>query len=31
MPHAFWYHFEFPETAEALQFMADFFDQKVGR
>ena len=31
LPHAFWYHFSFPETTEALQIMADFFDQKVGR
>jgi epsilon-lactone hydrolase len=31
MPHAFWYHFDFPETIEALQIMANFFDQKVGR
>jgi len=31
LPHAFWYHFQLPETREALQMMADFFDQKVGR
>jgi epsilon-lactone hydrolase len=31
LPHAFWYHFNFPETTEALQIMANFFDQKVGR
>jgi epsilon-lactone hydrolase len=31
LPHAFWYHFEFPETAEALQLMAQFFDEKVAR
>lgn len=31
LPHAFWYHFSLPETAEALQIMANFFDQKVGR
>ena len=31
MPHAFWYHFNFPETAEALQIMANFFDHEVGR
>jgi acetyl esterase/lipase len=30
LPHAFWYHFDFPETTEALQIMANFFDQKVG-
>jgi monoterpene epsilon-lactone hydrolase len=31
LPHAFWYHFNFPETTEALKIMANFFDQKVGR
>jgi acetyl esterase/lipase len=31
LPHAFWYHFNLPETAEALQIMANFFDQRVGR
>jgi monoterpene epsilon-lactone hydrolase len=31
LPHAFWYHFEFPETTEALELMAKFFDEKVGR
>lgn len=31
MPHAFWYHFEFFETQDALQQMAKFFDEKVGR
>ncbi len=30
LPHAFWYHFTFPETTEALEIMARFFDQKVG-
>jgi acetyl esterase/lipase len=30
MPHAFWYHFEFPETTEALNLMARFFNQKLG-
>jgi epsilon-lactone hydrolase len=30
LPHAFWYHFEFPETQEALTLMAQFLDQKVG-
>ncbi len=29
MPHAFWYHFEFPETQDALQQMAKFLDEKV--
>jgi len=31
LPHAFWYNFNLPETAEALQIMANFFDQRVGR
>jgi acetyl esterase/lipase len=31
LPHAFWYHFGLPETTEALEIMAHFFDQKVGR
>jgi acetyl esterase/lipase len=31
LPHAFWYHFQFPETTEALELMAKFFDEKVGR
>jgi len=31
LPHAFWYHFELPETQEALHIMAKFFDEKVGR
>ncbi len=30
LPHAFWYHFEFPETREALELMASFLDGKVG-
>ena len=29
LPHAFWYHFQLPETKEALQIMADFFKQKL--
>ena len=29
LPHAFWYHFELPETREALELMAKFFDEKV--
>jgi acetyl esterase/lipase len=29
LPHAFWYHFQFPETTEALEVMAKFFDAKV--
>ena len=31
MPHAFWYHFEFPETREALEMMAKFFGEKLGK
>ena len=31
LPHAFWYHFQLPETQEALELMARFFDQRVGR
>ena len=31
LPHAFWYHFRLPETKEAIQLMAKFFDEKVGR
>jgi epsilon-lactone hydrolase len=31
MPHAFWYHFQMPETQEVLGLMAKFFDDKLGR
>lgn len=31
LPHAFWYSFQLPETAEALELMAKFFDEKLGR
>ena len=31
LPHAFWYHFQLPETREALELMARFFDTKVER
>jgi acetyl esterase/lipase len=31
LPHAFWYHFQLPETREALELMAKFLDEKVGR
>lgn len=31
LPHAFWYHFQLPETREALEVMARFFDKEVGR
>jgi acetyl esterase/lipase len=30
LPHAFWYHFQLPETKEALELMAKFFDVNVG-
>jgi len=29
MPHAFWYHFDFPETKACLEMMAQFLDQHV--
>jgi monoterpene epsilon-lactone hydrolase len=29
LPHAFWLHFEVPETREALQLTADFLAEKV--
>jgi epsilon-lactone hydrolase len=31
LPHAFWYHYQLPETREALDLMAKFFEEKVGR
>jgi monoterpene epsilon-lactone hydrolase len=31
LPHAFWYHYQLPETQEALGLMAKFFDDKVRR
>ncbi len=31
LPHAFWYHFQLPETQEALESMARFFDDRLGR
>jgi epsilon-lactone hydrolase len=31
LPHAFWYHFQLPETQEALGIMAKFFEDKLGR
>jgi acetyl esterase/lipase len=31
LPHAFWYHFELPETKEALDLMSRFFDEKLAR
>ena len=30
LPHAFWYHFQLPETKEALDLMARFFHEKMG-
>jgi monoterpene epsilon-lactone hydrolase len=30
LPHAFWYHFQLPETRECLDVMAKFFDDKLG-
>ena len=29
--HAFWYDYHLPETKEALDLMANFFDQRLGR
>lgn len=31
LPHAFWYHFQLPETREALELMAQFFDERLAR
>ena len=31
LPHAFWYHFQLPETKEALELMARFFEQKLAQ
>jgi len=31
LPHAFWYHFQLPETKEALGLMARFFDNKLAK
>lgn len=31
LPHAFWYDYHLPESNEALNHMAAFFDQRVGR
>jgi monoterpene epsilon-lactone hydrolase len=30
LPHAFWYHFQLPETTEALQIMSNFFTKNLG-
>ena len=29
LPHAFWYHFQLPETQDALEQIAKFLDEKV--
>jgi epsilon-lactone hydrolase len=31
LPHAFWYHFQLPETRQTIELMARFFDEKVAR
>jgi epsilon-lactone hydrolase len=31
LPHAFWYDYQLPETKEALDIMAKFFDERLGR
>lgn len=31
LPHAFWYHYELPETKDALDRMSKFFVEKLGR
>ncbi len=31
LPHAFWYDYQLPETKEALNIMADFFNAKLSR
>jgi acetyl esterase/lipase len=31
LPHAFWYDYHLPETKEALDVMAKFFDERLGR
>jgi epsilon-lactone hydrolase len=30
MPHAFWYLFDLPESREALEAQANFFDRHLG-
>jgi acetyl esterase/lipase len=30
LPHAFWYDYHLPETKEALDIMARFFDKRLG-
>jgi len=31
LPHAFWYDYHLPETKEALDLMAKFFNEKLGK
>ncbi len=31
LPHAFWYHYDLPETTDALNHMAKFFIDKLGK
>ena len=31
LPHAFWYHYELPETTDALNRMSNFFIDKLGK
>ena len=31
LPHAFWYEVAIPESREALEYQAKFFDQQLGR
>jgi acetyl esterase/lipase len=31
LPHAFWYHFELPETTETLNLIAKFYEEKLGK
>ncbi len=31
LPHAFWYNYHLPETREALNIMAQFFEREVGQ
>jgi epsilon-lactone hydrolase len=31
LPHTFWYHYDLPETREALGLMPRFFEERVGK
>jgi hypothetical protein len=31
LPHAFWYHFQLPETRQTIELMARLFDEIVAR